>query len=220
MTDLHMTFAGLVRHSIATAAAPEPDAAPGIEWRIATNGVFKRGRSASVELQGRVCPIDTTIPGLRSLLPYVRWPTWPSRLPGALLGPLLEDARRAAMGDTILRPIEKQYFFVERDGVRVVAPRGQDASAVRVRYPMPASGTVLLDLHSHHGMRAYFSTTDDADDTGLSVSAVIGRIFDRPEIVVRLNIYGHHCPIPAGMVFDSLGPFVDRYAGGSRDADA
>lgn len=219
MSDLASIFDGLVRHSIATLATPDTDAQPGIEWRIAANGVFKRGRSATVALQGWLCPLGADVPGLRRLLPYVRWASWPGRLPGALLAPLLADAQRACVGTTILRPIEKQYFFVERAGPRVVAPRGQEASAVRVRYPMPASGTVLLDVHSHHGMRAYFSTADDADDQALGVSAVIGNIFQRPEIVVRLNIYGHHCPIPAGMVFDSLGPFIDRYAGGSRDAD-
>ena len=218
--DLSHLFAGLVRHSVARADARDWHVLrPGIDWLYAANGVFKRGVAANVTIQAQACAIDLPAPGLLSLTPYVSWPSWPRRLPGVLLDPLLRDAQRAASDGPIARPIEKQYFFVERDGPRVVAPRGQDGSPTRLRYPMPQSGTILLDLHSHHGMPAYFSATDDADDQGLSVSAVIGRIFTRPEIVVRLNVYGLHCPIPASMVFDGLGPFVDRYGGVHANAD-
>lgn len=213
MNDLSRIFAGLVRHHIATPAAPLPERAPGITWIWAANGVYKRGVSATLDL---LIPIGIgyPAPGLAKLLPHVRYSSWPCRLQGALLGPLLEDARKAATGDIVARPIEKQYFFVWRDGVRLVAPKGQDASAVHLRYAMPQSGPVLLDLHSHHGMEAYFSATDDRDDSGLSVSAVIGRISTRPTIRCRLNVYGDRWNIPASLVFDDLGPFTD----GGRDA--
>lgn len=218
MTDLSAIFGGLVRHHVAQAGCQDYlQTRPGIDWLWGANGVFKRGRSELLELQGRACHLDYAVPGLASLIEYVRFLAWPHRLPGELLAPLLRDAQQAGSAGPIARPIEKQYFFVERDGIRVVAPRGQDASAVHLRYTMPAAGTPLLDLHSHHAMRAYFSSTDDRDDQGLSVSAVIGDIFQRPEIVVRLNIYGLHCPIPAAMVFDSLGPFMDQWGGGDDD---
>lgn len=212
MSDLAAIFAHLVKHHVATPACPLPDACPGITWIWAANGVYKRGVSAELDLLIPV-GISWPAPGLAKLLPHVRYKHWPQRLPGALLGPLLSDAKRAAIGDTVLRPIEKQYFFVWRDGVRVVAPRGQDASAVHLRYAMPQSGPVLLDLHSHHGMDAYFSATDDRDDSGLSVSAVVGKIYTRPTIVVRINVFGQRHTVPALMMFDSLGPFADGYGG-------
>lgn len=208
MNDLASIFAGLVRHHVATPICPLPDATPGITWIWAHNGVYKRGVSSDLDLLIPV-GISWPAPGLARLLPHVCWRHWPQRLPGQLLTPLLEDAKRAAAGDAVLTPIEKQYFFVWRDGVRVVAPRGQDASAISLRYAMPQSGSVLLDLHSHHGMEAYFSSTDDRDDTGLSVSAVIGTIYTRPTIVVRINVFGQRWNIPALLVFDSLGPFMD-----------
>jgi hypothetical protein len=217
--DLSRIFGGLVRHRVARLDTRDwLEHRPGIDWLYAANGIWKRGIAPNIHLQGRACAIDYAVPGLQHLMPYVCWPSWRGRLPGALLAPLLRDAQQAGTDAPISRPIEKQYFFVERDGVRVVAPHGQDGSPGRVRYPMPASGTILLDLHSHHSMPAYFSATDDADDQGLSVSAVIGRIFERPEITVRMNIYGLHVPISAAMVFDSLGPFRDRYE--VRNADA
>lgn len=212
MGALAATFASLTRHHIATLACPLPDPTPGITWIWAANGIWKRGVSERIDTLIPVDPAEYTIPGLVKLMPHVRWRAWPQRLPGQLLAPLLDNAQRAGGGDgVVLRPIEKQYFFVECDGPRVVAPRDQQGSAARLRYTMPGRGTVLLDLHSHHQMDAYFSATDDTDDTGLSVSAVIGQIFTRPEIVVRLNVYGDRWPVPALLVFDSLGPFIDGY---------
>ena len=207
MKDLASIFASLVTHHVATPTRPLPDARPGMSWIWAANGIYKRGVSETLDL---LIPVSTTqtVPGLAKLLPHVRFAPWPERLPGLLLTPLLEDAKRAAAGGIVLRPIEKQYFFVWRDTVRVVAPRGQDASAVHLRYTMPQSGPVLLDLHSHHGMAAYFSATDDRDDTGLSVSAVIGTIYTRPTIRCRLNVYGDRWEVPPLLIFDTLGPFV------------
>ena len=43
--------------------------------------------------------------------------------------------------------------------------------------------------------------------TGLSVSGVVGRIFEDPELLVRINVYGHRQQVPALSIFDSLGPF-------------
>jgi len=216
MSDLAATFSSLVRRHIATPAAPLPAPQPGITWVWAANGIWKRGVTRDLDILIRVGDA-MAVPGLAALLPHVRYRAWPKRLPGQLLAPLLADARRAGGGDgAILRPIEKQYFLIWRDqDVRLIAPTGQDASSARVSYAMPARGVVLCDIHSHHEMAAYFSATDDRDDTasGVSVSAVVGRIFTRPEIRVRLNVYGARLEVPAALVFDNLGPFVD--AGGT-----
>lgn len=213
-------FGTLVRHHVARKDALYPKPSPGIDWIYAANGLFKRGTNPQLTLVAKICPIDADVPGLAQLLPSVRWTAWPRRITGALLQPLLRDAQMAGSDGAdggLVRPIEKQYFIVHRDNdVRLVAPRDQLGTAGSLRYTMPERGALLVDLHSHHAMRAYFSSTDDRDDQGLSVSAVIGNIYVRPEIVVRMNIYGHHAPIPATMVFDHLGPFIDRYAGGSR----
>jgi PRTRC genetic system protein A len=90
----------------------------------------------------------------------------------------------------------------------------QKASAARVRYEMP-EGIVLADIHSHHQMPPFFSNTDDRDDTGLSVSCVIGHIYDAPQILCRVNVWGHRQVVPALTIFDDLGPFCDAYNGGA-----
>lgn len=208
---LAAVFASLQRHHIATRQQPFPPAAPGVTWIWAANGIFKRGTDQHLDLlvpvQQWTPPVGP--PDLVSLVPSVRWCMRQGPLPGALLPPLLAHARHATSTAVRGLPVEQQYFVSWHQGkVGLVVPP-QEATADRVRYAMPA-GITLLDIHSHHLMDAYFSTTDDQDDQGLSVSAVIGRIFDAtPTILCRLNCYGHHAIVPARSIFATIAPFCD-----------
>ena len=206
----------LSAHHVATIQQPLP-AGFGVRWVWAQNGIFKRGANATMEILLQVGTSDCVVPGLTSLLAGVRWSVWPRRIPAHWLDALLADARQAG---TTRQPIEKQYFFVHRNGAaRLIAPRNQVGTAANVHYAMPTDEHILVDAHSHHQLAggAFFSGTDDRDDTGLSVSVVIGHIFSRPEILCRLNVYGHHQIVPAITLFDGLGPFVDK--AGVYDAD-
>lgn len=214
MNSLADMLASLVRYHIATHAAPLPEPTNGITWIWAANGIFKRACDATLDALILVQPLAQPTPGLAQLLPHVRWRQYPERLPGWLLTAILVHAKKASTGaNDLVIPIEQQYHLVlDRGQVQVRTPPQQAAPSF-VRYEMP-HGAVLLDLHSHHIMQAYFSATDDRDDQGLSVSAVIGRIFGPvPEIAVRVNLHGHRSTIPATLIFDGLGPFHDTYGG-------
>lgn len=215
--------AQLVRTHLAVEACPlpAPVSSPGITWVIARNGVWKRGVSAALDLLIPVQRVQLDAPGLASVIPHARFRTGPpGRLKaGRFLQLLLEDARKATAptgGNGLARPIEKQYFIGERGGRRcLLAPLLQQGTPGQVRYVPPKADALLVDIHSHHQLPAFFSGTDDRDDTGLSISAVVGTIFTRPTITVRLNVYGHRYPVPALLIFDELGPFID----GGLDAD-
>lgn len=220
MNDLASAFAGLVQHHIATHTCPLPAFKPGIAWIWAANGIWKRGVDGAHDILICVAPTPPT-PGLAQLVPHARSTVQPDRIPGGLLTALLDHARRAGSSDAIARPIEQQYFITYRQGLpqpfRLAVPQ-QDASAARVSYTMPHHGQRLIDIHSHHSMPAFFSSTDDRDDTGLSISAVVGQIFDQPEIAIRANVYGHHQRIPALAIFDHL-PAPLREAAQAREDD-
>jgi len=222
MNDLSAVFATLVRHHVATPTHPLPEARVGITWIWAQNGIFKRGVDSSFDIL--VCVGHAPrVSGLACLVPHARSTACSERIPGGLLEALLDHARRAGDGGAIVRPIEQQYFITYRQGLsrpfRLAAPT-QQASAVSVRYEMPKCGQRLLDLHSHHSMAAYFSATDDRDDTGLNISAVVGRIFDKPEITIRANVYGHHQRLPPLSLFDHLpAPLCEARARKDDDAD-
>ena len=215
--DLGHLFADLVRYHVATPARPLPDEGPGITWVLAQGGIYKRGQDAHRAVTVWVGETPD-VPGLAVLLPSITWRGLSRRLPGQLLAAMLAHARKAAAPTArgVLRPIEQQYHVTLEGGELRVRVPPQDATPGRVTYA-PPDAPILLDLHSHHGMAAYFSGTDDRDDTGLGVSAVVGRIFDRPEIAVRLCCYGHTQRVPALTIFDGLGGARDTY--GDRDAD-
>lgn len=209
----------LLNHTIARADQPLPPLDTGIDWILAANGLFKRAANNALAACIHVHSWNFLIPGLARLLPSIAWKHCPQRLPNQWLDVLLQEARTACEQESgIAIPREKQWFVVWRaNKVRLIAPQDQTASPVRVQYAMP-SEPVLLDVHSHHGMRAYFSGTDDRDDDGLSISMVIGRIFDRPEAVARVNVYGHRQLIPLSLLFDrGQSPFKEHLHGDTHD---
>lgn len=131
------------------------------------------------------------------------------KIPARWLYRVLDHAAQAGNGVAVLRPIEQMYHFHFIDGQWRVSIPKQDASAARVSYRGGHQATVVLDLHSHHNMSAYFSRTDDEDEQGCRFYAVIGRIYSRPEIRLRLGLYGDFVDLEATELFDGLGPFVE-----------
>lgn len=219
--DLAAIFGSLQQHHVATPACPLPPTRPGISWIWAANGIFKRGIDATHDVLICVQPLRST-PGLVQLIPHVRFSGVGGRIPGGLLTALLEHARQAGSAGTISRPIEQQYFITYRQEMpqpfRLSVPP-QDATSYKVSYDLSARGQILIDIHSHHQMRAYFSSTDDQDDQGLSISAVVGQIFDRPEICLRANVYGHRRRMGALTIFDSLPGLCEADRKRTNDAD-
>jgi hypothetical protein len=113
---------------------------------------------------------------------------------------LVERARTAMPDEVLLAVIARE----PADGELIVAVAGpyalvepqldetgtgdwqpQQASECGVRAtPIPDA---VVEVHSHHAMRAYFSATDDRDETARRVYGVIGRLDgERPEIALRV----------------------------------
>jgi PRTRC genetic system protein A len=104
------------------------------------------------------------------------------------------------------------FHYFPACGWRVSIPK-QQASAGRVAYRGGCEPTVVLDLHSHHEMNAYFSSTDNADEQGCRFYAVIGKIYSRPELRLRLGMYGDFVELDPCLLFDGSGPFEEAELG-------
>jgi hypothetical protein len=64
-------------------------------------------------------------------------------------------------------------------------------------------GTVCLELHTHPPGASHFSATDDAEEHGLRLYALLENPDgDEPLIRVRASVYGQRIEIPAVWVFD------------------
>ena len=79
----------------------------------------------------------------------------------------------------------------------------------------------LLQIHSHGAYPAYFSATDDADEQGFGLYGVVGRLgSERPEVALRVGVYGYFLPVPLEAVFEGdRGRFRDVHFDPAAEVD-
>jgi len=113
----------------------------------------------------------------------------------------LVQRARAAMPDEVLlaviarEPADGELFVAAAGPYTLVEPQ-LDETGTGDWHPQQASGCgvratpipdAIVEVHSHHAMRAYFSATDDRDESARRVYGVIGRLDGaRPEIALRV----------------------------------
>ena len=105
-------------------------------------------------------------------------------------------------------PDTERFFAVRWDGdaYRLVVPP-QAGTATRLAYLPPAG--VVAEFHSHGGSRAFFSATDDRDEQGFRIYGVVGRLdTPRPELRLRVGVYGYFAPLDWPQVFSGPDPGV------------
>lgn len=168
-----------------------------IDYITAGNGVWKRAVS---DLFYALVPVVETAPckiaGLRNLDPQLimRW----GKLPPSILIGAIECSRKAMPYEAMfhVRIISGKFYLVSPEQC---ATQGGVAYRERLNYRAP----IVMDLHSHHTMRACFSATDDRDELGFRLYCTIGRLQNAvPEVVVRLGVYGDWLPLRVIDVFD------------------
>jgi len=175
-----------------------------MQYIVARNGLLIRAEDSRMEACVLIAPAELN--GLAQVAPFARLKV--DRIPSIWLHSILRSARQHMPHEAMY-----QFHWVGNKLVnstvtwRVSMPT-QTGTPTALRFD--DDGQAVIDLHSHNSMSAFFSGTDDADEQGLRFYAVIGRIdTDQPEIRVRVGVYGHHMTIPAELVFDGLGPFVE-----------
>lgn len=176
------------------------------DYVIGANGAFVRGRRPGLE----VClPIGQfEMGGLSKVWPYVQW-GFP-KVPRVLLQRMLNDSRAVCAGG----PAEALFHLSWRSGevrcenwgwsVEFPDQHATENSVVPIETGMGTStDRAIIELHSHHGMEAEFSYADDVDEAqGFRVYAVIGRIFEKPEIRVRVGLFGRFLEYAASEFFE------------------
>jgi PRTRC genetic system protein A len=196
-------FDNIVTYHIHRDTSLPPNNALAYQYVLAAGGIYLRAANRFFDV---LLPLGRSpIRGLAPLQLHFRLKT--SRLPGRLLGTVLADAQRARRRDGGLK--EALYHF-KHDGARVrVLKPPQRATAASVMAIEGDAADIILDLHSHGNMSAFWSGTDNGDEQGFRVYGVLGRLDTAPEIRLRLGIYGYWFPLPIHMLFDGSGGFVD-----------
>jgi PRTRC genetic system protein A len=199
----------LVQHHLLYPGTALPTPAGLYDYIVSGSGIFLHSRRA--ELAALLPLTPTAIRGLAPATSYFEMSV--PRVPAALLTQMLAQARaaRSAGGG----PVEILFHLAWTGAwILSVPPQLQSAGQVQLLPVMagPASAP-LIEVHSHYGMEAFWSATDDADEQGLALYAVLGRVFDQPQVCVRLGVYGHWWAIPAAWVFDLPLEITDIYLG-------
>ena len=212
----------LVDYVAATELPLPPINAAMYEYVTASNGVFVRGQRTSLRvmlpvprtpLRGVIAGPATPLRGLVPVEPFVQLDH--PRVPAELMDEML-DAALAAKDDA-QNPVEVLFHLTwDASGSRLhVPPQERSIMCVKPIGHAPSYETAVVEVHSHHGMAARFSSTDDADETGFRVYGVLGEIFTRPTLRVRVGLYGHYWEIPATWVFQLPHRVIDAQARGN-----
>ncbi|MBA3532090.1 MAG: Mov34/MPN/PAD-1 family protein, partial [Ardenticatenales bacterium] len=127
-------------------------------------------------------------------------------LPLSFLSNIVNDARRRHTEGQ--RRVEHLYRVVMgQDGTRHLIHPRQQGSAVQVSTAGDGGPRVIAELHTHGDMAAYWSPTDDADEVGFRFYGVLGRVgWERPEMRLRVGIYGYFWEVPIGRLFEVSSP--------------
>ena len=177
----------------------------GYDYVLGSGGLYVQSESAHLTARVPVAPCE--VRGLAPVAGKVELANGP--IPARLfeIGLLwFEDA-----------PHTERFFAVRWDGrsYRLVVPE-QEGTASSLEYTPPAG--VVAEFHSHGSSRAFFSKTDDGDEQGFRIYGVAGRLdTDRPELSLRVGVYGHFAPVEWSQVFDGP-PHGLRLVGEDPDA--
>ena len=175
----------------------------GYDYVLGAGGLYVQSESAQLTARVLVAPCE--VRGLAPVTGKVELAHGP--IPAALF----EIGLRWFRDD----PDTERLFAVrwDGDGYRPVVPP-QDGTATSLTYRPPAG--VVAEFHSHGRSRAFFSKTDDRDEQGFRIYGVAGRLdTDRPELSLRVGIYGHFAPVEWSQVFDGPATGLRLMAGES-----
>jgi hypothetical protein len=171
---------------------------------VAANGLFARGRRPGLE----VClPLDSeALPHLKPLFHYVQWgfPLLPARFLERMLS-ISRSRCSKAPTEALFHLSFSAGLEPHREGAKTLDYHmgwhlefpDQTADAENVSATHQGFGSsesrALIEIHSHHRGRADFSEKDDLDEggNGFRLYGVLGTIFTKPSIRMRVGLFGH-----------------------------
>ncbi len=158
------------------------------DYVLSSDGLYIEAEGSLMAARIRVA--ECQVRGLAPLDPKVvlRHGLIPQRLFDLALSVMIADTTR-----------EKYMAITWEDEYRLRVPE-QEGSAGGVKYSV--ADQVVLDLHSHGKMKAWFSGQDDRDEQGLKLYAVLGKLDTAPVLRLRAGVYGYFYDLAWSEVFD------------------
>jgi len=158
------------------------------DYILAGNGLFIEASKPMLSVRIPVAKCD--IRGLAPLKPKIT----------LTYGSIPQHFFDLALDTFLASPDKESYVAVTADaGYHFYVPP-QTQETAKVVYIVGDS--VVLDIHSHANMPAFFSGQDDKDETGLQLYAVVGKLREEPIVWLRAGAYGYFWPLSWKEVFD------------------
>jgi PRTRC genetic system protein A len=167
------------------------------------NGIFERRVNKLGEFVTKIA--DATIPGLEINLKE-GWTLTVPRIPASFLGTAVSFFRK--IYEKFSSEVFIQFFYDKTENTYNIHCPKQTVSMASVRYDNDEifndkDKILVLEMHSHGNMGAFFSGTDNGDEKADRFYGVIGKITDFfPELKLRLIIGGHPAEVNAEDIFD------------------
>ncbi len=187
----------MIQYTLAPKNGILPPTTALLQYVLAENGIYLRASRKGLDANIQVAPCE--IRGVPPLTPFV---TLQQRVPIRLLNEMLDRSRAACKNE----PREILFHLTFDSNQWSLIEPAQHATSVSVRPVENAESTrnALIEIHSHHEMPARFSLMDDQDESsGFRIFGVLGNIFTKPKINLRIGIHGYFAPVALKQVFES-----------------
>jgi len=158
------------------------------DYIFASNGVFIEAESPLIA--ARIPVADCDIRGLAPIEPKISltYGSIPQRFFDLALDLFLSD-----------KETEQYVAITGKAGYQFYIPV-QDKEAGKVVYEV--GNAVVLEMHSHGHIGAWFSGQDNMDETGLKLYGVVGKLAATPIVKLRIGVYGYFRDLFWNEVFD------------------
>ena len=138
------------------------------------------------------------------------------KIPFSVLSEILAFFKSYITTEQITEALAYIFWSKAEERYFVHIPKQEVAKASVITNELPLDDerfTLVMEIHSHNTMPAYFSGDDDKDERATGLYAVVGH-FDKvfPDILVRISVGGKFVEIPIEDVFDGFsGDFPERW---------
>lgn len=153
------------------------------EYLVGANGIHVRAHRPGLAV---TIPLGEStsdpVRGLENIETYVRLT---DKIPYRLIEQILLRS--------LLHLPNERLFYLLPDPWRLVEPAAMatPGSVHPVDGFNQAAQAALVEIHSHGHLAAFWSGTDNKDETGLRLYGVLGGLPNRPTLRMRVGVYGH-----------------------------
>ncbi len=174
----------------------------GLEYLVGSNGVFARAARPGIDVLMPISRHEQSLKGLAKINPFM---TIEPLVPEVLLLEMWRLSCQVCANPEQSLEILFHLLLIDRQWQLVVPEQMQNLTSCRPLYTNRDSSTnrAIIEIHSHGMMGAFFSSIDDQDEAfGFRIYGVLGKVRGtRPEIMLRVGLFGHCWHVPVTQVF-------------------